>query len=146
MITSTSTQRPTRQPVVLYVEDDALSREVLSFYLMRMGLSREEQIYLFDSSENFLEQLRALPVKPDVILLDIRMWPVDGFGVLAQLREQPDYTGIPVVALTASVMSEEISLMRDAGFSGCITKPIDQASFAHSLTQILDGEKIWKIY
>jgi len=135
-----------RSPVILYVEDDALSREVMEFYLVNvMGLSGEEQVYIFDSGENFAVRLGALPVKPDVILLDIHMWPVDGFEVLAYLREQPDYMDIPVVAITASVMNEEISRMRRAGFSGCIAKPLDQTTFEHNLTLILDGEKIWQI-
>lgn len=137
---------PTRHPIILYVEDDALSREIMEFYLENaMGFSREEQIHVFESSQDFLSRLSKLPAKPDIILLDIHMQPINGFEVLSQLRAQPDFASTPVVALTASVMNEEIVMLRDAGFNGCIAKPIHQATFAGNLVKLLEGETVWEI-
>jgi len=45
-----------------------------------------------------------------------------------------------VVALTASVMNEEIQQRRTAGFDGCLAKPIDVDEFPHSLARILEGD------
>ncbi|MCA9903146.1 MAG: response regulator [Anaerolineae bacterium] len=137
---------PTQYPVVLYVEDDALSREIMEFYLENaMGFSRNEQIHVFENSQDFVPRLNNLPAKPDIVLLDIHMQPINGFEVLSQLRSQPGFEHTPVVALTASVMNEEIAMLRNAGFNGCIAKPINQATFADNLQKVLEGETIWQI-
>ncbi|MBE0703380.1 MAG: hypothetical protein IH582_09455, partial [Afipia sp.] len=72
-------------PVVLYVEDDDLCRELMGVFLVHfMGLSREEHIHLFDSSTDFLTRLQALPAKPDVILLDISKIEADSLQLFVE--------------------------------------------------------------
>ncbi len=46
--------------------------------------------------------------KPDVILLDIHVKPYSGFEMLEMLRKMNGFVDVPVVALTASVMNEEV--------------------------------------
>src|SRR5688572_4931968 len=111
------------KPVFLYVEDDAMSRSVLEMFMKR-GLGHEE-FYVFEDSRDILSRMMTLPHKPSVIFLDIHMEPHDGFTVLKMLREQEAYHNTQVVALTASVMNEEIDMLREAGFDGVIGKPID---------------------
>jgi CheY-like chemotaxis protein len=132
--------------VVLYVENVAMSREVMAFMLRNaVHMTKPEQIHIFESSDRFIERLHALPSKPDVVLLDIHMQPLDGFAVLDLLRAQPEFSTTPVVALTASVMNEEISQLRQAGFSACISKPIRMATLPGVLQRILNGECVWEI-
>jgi CheY-like chemotaxis protein len=50
-----------------------------------------------------------------------------------------------VVALTASVMNEEVEQLRAAGFHSCLAKPIDIDTFPDVLNRILDGESVWRI-
>lgn len=130
-------------PIVLYVEDDALSREVMNLLLTRrMNLSH---VYIWDDNSDFFNQLASLPHKPDIIFLDIHMEPLDGFAMLDILRGDPAYAKIPVVALTASVMNEEVTLLRTKGFDGALAKPIDQRNFADILRRLLNGEQVWRI-
>jgi CheY-like chemotaxis protein len=131
------------QPVVLYVEDDPVSRKLMSMLLeKRMGLSH---VTILENSENFIERMEALDPKPDVILLDIHMKPYNGFEMLRLLREFDWSRQTPVVALTASVMNEEVQQLKTAGFNGCLAKPIDLDSFPRTLQHILQGEIIWRI-
>ena len=61
------------------------------------------------------------------------------------LRADPNYSGAIVIALTASVMNEEIELLQQSGFDGAIGKPIDVDVFPDLIQRILDGEKVWHV-
>jgi CheY-like chemotaxis protein len=82
---------------------------------------------------------------PDFIFLDIQMKPFSGFEILKMIRETEEYADIPVIALTASVMNEEIEMLRKAGFNSVIAKPLDQQTFPRILEDIMHGKEIWKV-
>jgi CheY-like chemotaxis protein len=133
----------TGDPSFLYVEDDPLSREV-----MRIGLKNVmgyDKVWVFEDTTDFEARLSALGIVPDVFLLDIHMRPLNGFDVLKLLRESKVYSQSRIVALTASVMSEEVQMLKDSGFDGGIAKPIDPATLPDLIHQILAGEKVWYI-
>jgi CheY-like chemotaxis protein len=132
-----------REIHVLYVEDDAKSRQVMELLLQsRMKL---ENVTLFDDSQNFIERIAALNPRPDVVLLDIHVEPLDGFEMLEILRRTPWAEGIPIVAVTASVMNEEVDRLRVAGFDSCLSKPLNLATFPDTFQKILDGKSVWNI-
>jgi CheY-like chemotaxis protein len=130
--------------VFLYVEDEPMSRMVMQMLMVR-GLGYKN-LTIFENSEYFIERLETLEQKPDVFFLDIHMQPYSGFDMLAMLRAHPDYADACVIALTASVMNEEVDLLRQSGFNGAISKPIDQLLFPELLEQILHGEEVWNIF
>lgn len=128
---------------ILYVEDDLQSREVMYLLLVEaMGLS---QVTIFEDSTDFLARVNQIYPKPDVILLDIHVRPYDGFEMLQMLRQDNNFANMPVVALTASVMNEEVQQLKYAGFSGVLAKPIDMDTFPDMLNRILAGEQIWRV-
>jgi CheY-like chemotaxis protein len=102
-------------------------------------------VTIFENSENFTERVIALEPKPDIVFLDIHVKPYSGFEMLKVLRQFEWGNKIPIVALTASVMNEEIYELRTAGFNGCLAKPIHLASFPGTIERILLGEAIWRI-
>jgi CheY-like chemotaxis protein len=130
-------------PHFLYIENDEMSREVMKALLTR-GLGYPD-VTMFESSANFEDQLGNLAHKPDVIFVDIHMEPIDGFAMLSLIRRNANYKTVPVVALTASVMYEEVHRLRDAGFDGVIAKPINFDAFPAALDRILSGEQVWNI-
>jgi CheY-like chemotaxis protein len=132
-----------KQPAVLYVEDDANSRRLMSMLLSRR--MKLPHTTILENSENFLEQVARLDPKPDIIFLDIHLQPHNGFEMLAMLQQLDWTKGRPVIALTASVMSEEVQQLRSAGFNGCLAKPIDMNTFPEIVERILEGETIWRI-
>ena len=130
-------------PVILYVEDDALSREVMQTLLTR-GLGYTN-VTVFENSSEFEIKLDALSTIPDIIFLDIQMEPIDGFTMLGLIRQSSKYNLTRVVALTASVMNEEVKKLKDAGFNGVIAKPLNYETFPNALRRILDKEDIWSV-
>jgi CheY-like chemotaxis protein len=130
-------------PVVLYVEDDARSRRVIELLLKHeMSL---DHVTILEDSRDFVERLQTLSPKPDVILLDIHVKPHSGFEMLDMLRGMNGFASIPTVALTASVMNEEVQKLKEVGFHSVIAKPIDIDAFPDLLERIARGESIWRI-
>jgi two-component system, cell cycle response regulator DivK len=130
-------------PIFLYVENDELSREVMKTLLTR-GLGYDDVI-LFANSRDFEARLSALVHRPQVIFLDIHMEPIDGFAMLDVIRHHEVFRATQVIALTASVMSEEVRRLREAGFDGVIAKPINYETFPNALDRILRGEQVWNV-
>jgi two-component system, cell cycle response regulator DivK len=133
----------TTNPVFLYVEDDVISRSIMQTLLCRV--LKYDHVTIFADSADFMSKVEALPAKPDVIFLDIHVYPHNGFQMLDMLRSHEDYKDTSVVALTASVMNEEVEQLHNAGFDGGIAKPLDQSRFPDLLQRILRKEKIWQI-
>ena len=130
-------------PAFLYVEDDALSRRIIDVMLRQvMGFSNTT---IFDNSADFLDRLRALPTIPDVVFLDVQIRPHDGYEVLNLLRQDSTYRDVPVIAMTANVMSHDVEHLKKAGFSGLIGKPILKEVFPQLVKNILNGEAVWYV-
>jgi CheY-like chemotaxis protein len=127
---------------VLYVEDDRASRDVMRM-AQRMNPDMLDLTVLEDSSD--FEQ-RFLEIQPELILLDIHVKPLTGFEMLKIVRAHSGYDAVPVVALTASVMSEEVELLKSAGFQGIVSKPLDLDEFPALVEKIMAGERIWYIW
>src|SRR5829696_4406902 len=96
--------------VLLYVEDDPGSRKVMR--VLVSTLADPVQLITFEDSSNFMEKLAALNSVPDIFLLDIQITPHDGFSMLKMLRSSEGFADKIVMALTASVMNEEINKLR----------------------------------
>lgn len=80
-------------------------------------------------------------------MLDIHMKPNSGFALLENLRSQTDFMTTPIVAVTASVMNEEVDkLHRALSFlmvrSASPSKPV---VFPNLLMRLLNGEKVWHV-
>jgi CheY-like chemotaxis protein len=131
------------EPVIVYLEDDRYSREVLELVLC--GEMAVCNLTIFEDSTNFMERLEILEQTPNMFFLDIHVKPHTGFIVLDMLRKDPQYKNAIIVALTASVMNEEVQRLKTAGFNGVIAKPIDMDTFPDMFRRLLKGEKIWRI-
>lgn len=127
----------------LYVEDDLNSRIVMEMLLQYY--SEPIQITIFENSANFLERLQGLSPQPNIIFLDIHMEPYTGFEVLNMVRSNPSSQSTRVIALTASVMNEEVKRLETAGFDGAIAKPINRQAFPKLIDSILKGQEVWHI-
>ena len=129
-------------PVILYVEDEPRSRKVMQMLAAYLDL---DNVVMFEDSADFLARAEGLEPRPNIIFLDIHIKPCSGFDMLKLLRQSRRFDGIPVLAMTASVMNEEIQQLRTAGFNGCLAKPVDIDNFPDALERILAGEEIWRI-
>ena len=91
---------PNRPFDVLVVDDDPDSRRVASKFLSEANVKVREAA----DGESALVEMRAR--RPDVLVLDLMMPVLDGFGVLATIRADPLLSGLPVVVLTAKSLTE----------------------------------------
>ncbi len=86
---------------VLIVDDDTMSRDVLRRLLEKEGIGIEEAVHGSAALEAIARE------RPDLILLDLMMPVMDGFGFLNILRSNPETKEIPVVVVTAKDLTEE---------------------------------------
>jgi hypothetical protein len=108
------------QKTVLCIDDNASNLRLLeSMFVMREGL----RVLSASTPEEGLHV--ALAEHPDLILLDISMPRIDGYEVLARLRQHPSLARTPVVAVTAKAQLLDRVKGMALGFADYVTKPID---------------------
>src|SRR5579863_7032355 len=116
---------------ILVADDTDNGRELVRTVLENSGY----QVY---EAKDGLEALAsAHQVLPDLIILDLHMPGLDGFGVLEQLRREEAFAATPVMALTASAMMGDKERAIAIGFNGYITKPIRLAALRKEIARLL---------
>jgi two-component system, sensor histidine kinase and response regulator len=105
---------------LLLVEDNALNREVAIGLLQAQGA----QVQVAHHGLEALERLLASGAEAfDVVLMDLQMPVLDGHETVAQLRTNPAFDALPVLAMTANAMAGEAERCLALGMQGYITKP-----------------------
>jgi len=117
------------QPLVLVCDDDPSCRTVLQNLLE----AQNYQVVPVASGQEAVEQAAAL--QPNVILLDLLMPGMNGWEVMALLKERADTKEIPIVI--CSVCSETESNLPDGSFVDWVDKPLDEGALFCSLKQAL---------
>jgi len=105
---------------ILYIEDNPANLR-----LVKQVLDNYTEITFIDASEAFLGIELAISHQPDLILMDINLPGMDGFSALEKLQDNKKTSQIPVIAISANAMPEDIQKGNKAGFIDYITKPID---------------------
>ncbi len=118
-----------KHPLVLVCDDDPSCRTVLQTLLE----ARNYQVMPVASGQEVVEQAAAL--QPDVILLDLLMPQMNGWEVMAVLKERADTKEIPIVI--CSVCSQTESNLPNGSFVDWVDKPLDEAALFDSLRQAL---------
>lgn len=110
------------QPVktILLVEDDATNRKLVRIVL---GDKQHYRILEAVSVDEALMQLRA--VKPDLLLIDIRLGDGSGLDVINAVRADHALDDVPAVAMTAQAMKHDAEHFLAVGFDGYLSKPVD---------------------
>lgn len=123
-----------RKSLILIADDRSSSRELLRLVLERAGYDVIEA----EDGEQALERARV--GAPDLILLDLQMPGLDGYGVLAALRSEARFAQLPVLALTASAMSGDREKILAAGFTDYLAKPAGPELLREAVARLLRGE------
>lgn len=116
---------------VLVVDDDALNRRLLGAGVRSEGHRTLEAA----SGEAALEVLASSPV--DVVLLDILMPGLDGFGVLERMKADAALSGIPVVVVSSIEGTSDIARCIELGAEDFLPKPADRLILSARLTAAL---------
>ena len=121
--------------LILVVEDNDKNRKLVRDVLTFKG-------YEVIESETGEEGVRlAQDRRPSLVLMDIRLPGIDGVEALRRLRAEDTTRGIPVMAMTASVMSEDRQKIMAAGFDGYQSKPINVTDFVAAVAELLERRR-----
>jgi two-component system cell cycle response regulator DivK len=118
--------------LILVVEDNEKNRKLVRDVLAVKG-------YRLLETETGEDGLRlAREQHPALILMDIQLPGIDGIETLRRLRADPATATIPVVAVTASAMTQDRQKIMVAGFDGYQAKPISIRPFLDLVREVLD--------
>ena len=112
-------EREESSGVILVVDDNETNRELLSLFLSASG-------YVVLEACNGVEAVKVATMAcPDLIIMDLAMPVMDGYGAVSLLRALPEVCEVPIVACTAHDTSTHRDQAMKVGFNEFLTKPID---------------------
>jgi two-component system, OmpR family, alkaline phosphatase synthesis response regulator PhoP len=125
----------TEKAKILICDDDQLLLELVEFKLKAKG-------YLVVRAENGEDALVAMAVeKPDLIVLDAMMPLLDGFEVLKRVKQDPIFTPVPVVMLTARRGEKDIVSALDRGADDYLVKPFIPDELLARISRLLAARR-----
>ena len=119
--------------LILIVEDNERNRKLVRDLMQFKGYRTIEA----ETGEDGVSL--AIEHRPDLILMDYQLPGIDGIEAFRRIRGSPVTAHIPIVAITASAMPEEVKRMKDAGFDGFQTKPINIKEFVVAIAHVLSA-------
>lgn len=132
MNTETNSMTRTR---VLMIDDDAVIRITTQEYLEAAGFE-------FHGEEEGLSGLVAFEEKrPDIVILDVNMPVMDGFGICESLRESTAGKDVPILMVTGEEDIEFINRAYEVGATDFIGKPINYSTLVHQLHCIVHDKR-----
>lgn len=119
---------------ILIAEDKLSSREMLSTVLEHAGYF----VLQAENGELALELARAK--RPDLLILDLQMPVLDGYGVASALRNEEAALRVPIIALTAYAMPGDRERALSVGFTTYLTKPVNLAILRQEIARLLESQ------
>jgi two-component system, chemotaxis family, chemotaxis protein CheY len=115
---------------ILVVDDTTDTRELLHLYLKTAGYT------IFVAADGGEGLYRAKMDEPDLIITDINMPNLDGFGMIRELRATEQFADLPIIALTA-YGEEQLARAREAGANEAVTKPMIMEELVELVNSLL---------
>jgi two-component system chemotaxis response regulator CheY len=117
--------------VILTVDDSRTMRDMLNLALVNAGYRVTQAV----DGMHGLEMLRE-ETMPDVIVTDINMPKLDGFGFIEAVRKDARLRAIPILVLTTENDVEKKNRARQAGATGWIVKPFDPLKLVEAIRRV----------
>ncbi|HEY9840136.1 MAG: two-component system response regulator [Candidatus Sericytochromatia bacterium] len=127
-------------PRILSIDDDPDISALIRILLQQEGY----QVSSFLDGREALKQLDAGMLQPDLILLDLDMPGLDGYGCLKELQTRPQWSLIPVVILTASIEDANRLKAFQLGAVGFLEKPVAADTLPEQIERFLAVRKHWR--
>lgn len=116
---------------ILAIDDSPTIRALVSKALRPAGF----EVFL---ASDGIEGVEALPdANPDLIITDINMPRMDGFGLIDAVRADDAYSGVPILVLTTESGADLKARARKAGATGWIVKPFEDARLIAVIDRVL---------
>jgi two-component system cell cycle response regulator DivK len=117
---------------ILIVEDNAMNLKLVRDILRHAGHATMETA----SGEEGVRLASAH--QPDLVLMDIQLPDIDGLEALRRIRSDATLDAVPVLAVSALVMPEDLRQIVASGFDACVTKPIALKPFQQTVRRFLE--------
>lgn len=115
---------------ILAIDDSRTIREMLRESLFNAGFDVHVAVDGIDGIEKLPE------VSPDIIITDINMPRLDGFGVIETVRKRSDFGALPILVLTTESAPDLKERARKSGATGWIVKPFDDAKLISAIKRV----------
>ena len=123
-------------PKVLLVEDNEMNRDMLSRRLTRLGFN----VLMAVDGEEGVRMAKA--EMPDLILMDMSLPVLDGWGATRQIKAESSTQSIPLIALTAHAMAGDRDKALQAGCDDYDTKPIELPRLLDKMDRLLKEKTV----
>ena len=118
--------------LILVVEDDDANQELVTRFLKRDGHT------VIHSTDGLSAVELAQSQKPDLILMDLNLPLLDGWEATRQIKSNPQTRNIPIIALTAHALADEVMRAMQAGCSSYETKPVFYGRLMTKIRQAIE--------
>lgn len=119
---------------ILLIDDNPADMELMAYLL---GSAGHVVLYAHNETEALASASRE---QPDLVICDMNLPHLDGYAIARHLRNEPSMRTIPAIAITAPPIAGDGEDILDAGFNGCISKPLDPETFVDSVETFLRGD------
>jgi two-component system chemotaxis response regulator CheY len=116
--------------IILTVDDSRTMRDMLRLALVEAGF----EVIQAEDGVHGLEMLEGQA--PDVIVTDINMPRMDGYGFIEGVRADPRHRAIPILVLSTESSTEKKMRARDAGATGWIVKPFSPEKLVDAIRRV----------
>jgi signal transduction histidine kinase/DNA-binding response OmpR family regulator/HPt (histidine-containing phosphotransfer) domain-containing protein len=117
----------------LLAEDNEINQMVATELLSRLGMALD----VAGDGQQAVSMARANPGRYAAILMDMQMPVMDGLEAARTLRADPVFADVPIIAMTANAMKQDLDACLAAGMNAYVTKPIDRATLADTLRRFI---------
>ncbi|MBM9593597.1 response regulator [Roseitranquillus sediminis] len=116
---------------ILTVDDSRSIRDMIAFALEPQGY----RVVKAEDGKDGLAKARA--ERPDMIVTDLNMPVMNGIEMIRELRADASFNGLPIVMLTTEAQKEKMLEGKQAGATGWIVKPFDEAKITGVVAKLL---------
>ena len=109
---------------MLLVEDNDMNQELAMELLANAGIT----VTLAVNGQEALDKVSANPSGFDGVLMDCQMPVMDGYTATREIRKNPAFKGLPIIAMTANAMAGDKEKVMQAGMNDHIAKPLNVAA------------------
>ena len=127
--------KPSFEAEILLCEDNAMNQLVLCEHLARVGIKTVVAENGRVGVDIISERLRKGQKQFDLVFMDMHMPVMDGLEAAAEIIKLN--VGVPVIALTANIMSDDMEIYKDSGMNDCLGKPFSSQELWHCLLKYL---------
>ena len=124
--------------IALLAEDNEANQMVATELLSRLGI----ELDIAGNGREAVEMARANQGRYAAILMDMQMPEMDGLQATRTLRADPEFRDLPIIAMTANAMRQDLDACLTAGMNDHIIKPIDRAALVETLRRWLPRGKV----